>query len=121
MGRSLGMAALVGAGLLAACVPQVRPDQIAQVKPGQTTYDQVVGVFGVPDYEMNLSGGSKVLLYHRPQFEHAPGQMVPFANLFQANYDRTAYDYFIVGRDGVVQNFSIPHFAREAGVANPGG
>ena len=120
MGRLLRVAALLGAGLLAACAPQVKPEKIAEVKPGQTTYDQVVDVFGVPDYEMNLSGGSKVLLYHRDQFDRSPGQLVPFVNLFEANYDTAPYDYFIVGRDGVLQSFSIPHFAREAGVDNPG-
>jgi hypothetical protein len=121
MGRLLRVAALLGAGVLAACAPQVKPEQIAEVQPGRTTYDQVLNVFGLPDYEMNLSGGSRVLLYHRPEFDRSPGQMIPFANLFEANYDRTPYDFFIVGRDGVVQSFSIPHFAREAGIQNPGG
>jgi hypothetical protein len=121
MGRVLRVAALLGAGLLAACAAQVKPEQIGEVKSGKTTYDEVVSTFGEPDGELSLSGGSKVLLYHHDQYDRSPGQMVPFVNLFDSSYDPTPYDYFIVGRDGVLQSFSIPHFARQAGLDNPGG
>ncbi len=122
MGRLLRLAGLLGAGLLAACASSIAmtPEKISSVRAGQTTYDQVVSAFGMPDYEMNLSGGSKVLLYHRAEFERSAGQVVPYVNLFESNYDQTPYDFFIVGRDGVLQSYSIPHFAQQAGVDNPG-
>jgi hypothetical protein len=121
MGRILRLAGLLSAGLLAACVSSqtVTPQQVSSVKTGQTTYDQVVSGFGLPDYEVNLSGGSKILLYHRGEFERSATQVIPYVNLFESNYDQTPYDFFIVGRDGVVQSYSIPHFAQMAGVQPP--
>ncbi|MBI3517161.1 MAG: hypothetical protein HY060_24270 [Proteobacteria bacterium] len=120
MGGFLRVAALLGIGLVAACTPKVFPDQISAVKPGQTTYEQVVDTFGLPTSELMLAGGSKVLLYYHDQFDRSAGQMIPFANLFDTSYDRTIYDYFIFNREGVLQSFSIPQFARGAGVENPG-
>src|SRR5579872_4528728 len=116
MGRSLRMLALMGLGLLAACVV-VKPEQISAVKAGQTTYDQIVESFGAPTSEMNLSGGSKVLLYHNAEFDRSVPQSVPYVNLFNNDYDKMPYDFFIVGKDGVLQSFSIPGLSRQAGVA----
>lgn len=121
MGRTLRMLALMGLGLLAACAIPLKPEQVAAVKPGETTYDQIVASFGLPTSEMNLSGGSKVLLYHNVEFDRSVDQTVPYVNLFSNNYDQMPYDFFIVGKDGVLQSFSIPGFARQVGVANPGG
>ena len=120
MGGFLRLVALLGIGVVAACTPKVFPDQISAVKPGQTTYDQIVDTFGLPTSEMMLAGGSKVILYQLDQFDRSAGQMIPFANLFDNSYDRTTYDYFIFNREGVLQSFSIPQFARGARVENPG-
>src|SRR5208282_5393254 len=85
--RSDGMAgflrrgALLGALCLAACAPQVTPQQISEVKPMATTYDQVVAMFGIPSAETNLSGGSKVAIYDLPEFDRNPYQVVPYLNL----------------------------------------
>jgi hypothetical protein len=119
MGRYLRIAALLGAGLMAACTPQVTPQQISELKPGTTTYAQIIEAFGLPSYEMNTAGGSKFLLYNRPQYERSAGQMIPFVNLFATDYDPQVYDFFIVNREGVLQSFSIPGFARETGVESP--
>jgi hypothetical protein len=114
-------AALLGFGLLAACsAPQVTPDKIAAVTPGQTTYDQVVDAFGLPSSELRLDGGARVVLYNRDEFDRSGEQMVPFYNVFQSKYDATVYDYFIFNREGVLQSFSVPQAARIAKVANPG-
>ena len=120
MGRSLRMLALLGLGLLVACAAPMKPEQISAVKPGETTYDQIVASFGLPTSEMNLSGGSKVMLYHNAEFDRSTEQLGPFYNLYNDDYDNMPYDFFIVGRDGVLQSYSIPGFARQAGVANPG-
>ena len=113
--------ALLALGLLAACeAPKVTPDKISGITPGKTTYDQVVDSFGLPSSEVYLAGGSRVVLYNQDQFDRSASEMVPFANLFFNNYDRTVYDYFIFNREGVLQSFSVPQFSRMAGVANPG-
>jgi hypothetical protein len=115
------VAALLGFGLLAACsAPQVTPDKIAAVTPGQTTYDQVVDMFGLPSSELRLDGGSRVSLYQHDEFDRSGEQLVPFYNLFQAKYDTIVYDYFIFNREGVLQSFSVPQAAAIAKVANPG-
>jgi hypothetical protein len=121
MGGLVRAAALLGLGLLGACsAPQVTPDKIAAVTPGQTTYEQVVDAFGLPSSELRLDGGVRVVLYQYDQFDRSSEEMVPFYNLFQAKYDWTIYDYFIFNRDGVLQSFSVPQAARAAKVANPG-
>lgn len=115
--------AMLGLLVLAACAgpPNPGPGQIAEVKPLQTKYDDVVAMFGLPDSEMVLTGGGKMVLYNQPEFERNAHQLVPFFNLFENDYDLITYDYFIFDRDGVLQSFSIPHFSARAGVANPGG
>jgi len=122
MAGFLRLSALFGGLALAACAsaPAPQAPQIADVRPLQTTYDQVIAVFGIPSSEMQLSGGGKVALYDLPEFDRSWRQMTPFVNLFENNYDHVAQDYFIFNRDGVLQSFSIPHFARQAAVANPG-
>ena len=75
MGGLMRLAALVGIGLIAACTPKVLPDQISAVKPGQTTYDQVVDTFGLPSSELAVSGGSKVLLYYHDQYDRSAGRL----------------------------------------------
>jgi hypothetical protein len=69
---------------------------------------------------MNLSGGSKILLYHNAEYDRtSAAQITPFINVFFNDYDQMPYDFFIVGKDGVLQSFSIAGFARQAGVPNP--
>jgi hypothetical protein len=126
--RSDGMAGvlrrgvLLGALLLAACQasPTITPSKVAEVKPKETTYDQVVDMFGLPSAETNLSGGVKVAIYNWPEYDRSLFQMMPFLNLTENNYTNLGYDYFIFNRDGVLESFSIPHYARLADVPNPG-
>jgi hypothetical protein len=125
--RSDGMAgvlrrgALLGALCLAACAQQtVTSQQISEVKPLTTTYDQVVATFGIPSAEANLSGGSKVAIYDVREYDRNLYQEVPYLNLTANNYTAMGYDYFIFNRDGVLESFAIPHLARLAGVPDPG-
>jgi hypothetical protein len=112
------LCALVG---LSGCyLPEVRPEKIATIKPNETTYDQVIEVFGLPSSEMMLAGGTRVLLYHRTQFERTFEQNIPYFNLFNNDYHTGTYDYFFFNREGVLQTYSIPHFARDARIDNPG-
>jgi len=112
------LCALVG---LSACyLPEVRPEKIAMVQPNVTTSDQVVQLFGLPTSELNVAGGTKIFLYYRGEFGRTFEQNVPFYNLVYADYDTRTYDYFIFNREGVLQSYSIPNFAAEAKVPNPG-
>lgn len=111
---------LLGALLLAACAATVKPPEIAAVKPLETTYDQVVATFGIPSGEANLTGGSKIVYYAVPEYDRNLYQLVPYLNLTENNYTKLGADYFIFNRDGVLVSFSIPHFARLAGVPDPG-
>jgi hypothetical protein len=122
MAGLLRLGALLGGLALAACAspPVPQAPQIADVKPMQTTYDQVVAVFGIPSSELLLSGGGKVALYDLPDYDRNLYQMVPYLNLFENNYDLVAHDYFIFDKNGVLQSFSVPHFARQAQTTNPG-
>lgn len=114
----LRIAAGIGLALLAACDGVTR-EQITQLKPNQTTYDQVIETFGPPTSELNLSGGSKVALYNQPEYDRDVTQVTPWVNLFFSDYSRKPYDFFVFNKDGVLESFSIPHFAREAGVDAP--
>jgi hypothetical protein len=116
----LGLGMLVGALMLTACYPPVLPQKISEVRPAETTYDQVVATFGLPSSEAMLTGGSKIVMYNVPEYDRGLFQSMPFLNLFKSQYDGSAYDYFIFNREGVLQSFSIPHFARLAGVDDPG-
>jgi hypothetical protein len=107
-------------GLSACYLPEVRPEKIAKVEPNVTTADQVVELFGLPTSELTVSGGSKVFVYYRSEFARTFEQNIPFYNMFYNEYDTGTYDYFVFNREGVLQSFSIPHFASEAKVANPG-
>jgi hypothetical protein len=122
MAGFLRLGALLGGLALAACAgpPTPQAPQLAEVKPLQTTYDQVVAVFGLPSSELYLTGGGKVALYDLPDYERNFHQMTPFVNLFENNYDLVAHDYFIFDKNGVLQSFSIPHFARAAEIPDPG-
>jgi hypothetical protein len=120
MGGFLRLGALLGMLLLTACYPPVLPQKISEVKPLETTYDQVIATFGLPSSEVNLTGGSKIVVYNLPEFERNLFQQTPFLNLVESNYDRSAFDFFIFDHDGVLQSFSIPHFARLAGIPDPG-
>ena len=111
---------LLGALLVAACAAPVQPPEIAAIKPLETTYDQVVATFGIPSAEANLSGGSKIAYYAVPEYDRNLYQLVPYLNLTENNYTTWGYDYFVFNRDGVLESFSIPHFARLAGVPDPG-
>ena len=112
------LCALVG---LSGCyLPEVRPEKMATIEPNKSTYDDVIKVFGLPSSELMLAGGTRVLLYHRSQFERTFEQNIPFYNLVYTDYDTTTYDYFFFNREGVLQSYSIPHFARDAKVKNPG-
>ncbi len=119
MGRFLSMIALLGVGLLGACTSAMHQADIATIKAGTSTYADVVKVFGLPDSEMNIAGGTKVALYHQGQYDRDPLQMIPFANLFATDYNPTPYDYFMFNREGVLQSFSIPHMSRKAGLEPP--
>ena len=120
MGGFLRGCALLGTLLLAGCYPPVLPQQISEVKPTVTTYDQVVATFGLPTAEANLSGGAKIAYYHLAEYDRGLFQLTPFLNLTEANYDTQPYDFFIFNREGVLESYSIPHFARAAGAPNPG-
>jgi hypothetical protein len=120
MGSLLRLGALLGALVLTACYPPVLPQKIAEVHPNETTYDQVVATFGLPSSEMSLSGGMKIVMYDVPEYERSLYQSLPYLNLFEASYDKAAFDYFIFNRENVLQSYSIPGFARLAGVPNPG-
>jgi hypothetical protein len=61
-----------------------------------------------------------MFLYYRGQFARTFEQNVQFYNLVYVDYDTSTYDYFTFNREGVLQTFSIPHFAAEAKVPNPG-
>jgi hypothetical protein len=111
---------LLGALLVAACAAPVQPPEIAAIKPLETTYDQVVATFGIPSAEANLTGGSKIAYYAVPEYDRNLYQLVPYLNLTENNYTTSSYDYFIFNRDGVLESFSIPNFARLAGVPDPG-
>jgi hypothetical protein len=115
--------AMLGLLALAACVAPPSPSaaRIAEVTPLQTKYDDVVAMFGLPSSEVALTGGGRMVLYNQAEFDRNAFQLVPFLNLTENNYDLITYDYFVFDRDGVLQSFSIPHFAARAGVANPGG
>jgi hypothetical protein len=121
MGGLLRRGALLGVLLLSACyAPPVMPSRIAEVKPLETTYAQVVDRFGYPSAEANLSGGSKIAIYNVPEYNKNIYQVVPYLNLTENNYTQLGYDYFIFNRDGVLESFSIPHFARLAKIPDPG-
>jgi len=121
MAGFLRRGALLGALSLAACAQQtVTSQQISQVQPLTTTYDQVVATFGIPSAETNLSGGAKVAIYDVPEYDRNPYQVVPYLNLTESNYTTAGYDYFIFNRDGVLESFAIPHLAKRAGVPDPG-
>ena len=107
-------------GLSACYLPEVRPEKIAMVQPNVTTSDQVIELFGLPTSELNVAGGTKMYLYYRGQFGRTFEQNVPFYNLVYSDYDTRTYDYFIFNRDGVLQSYSIPGFAADAKVPNPG-
>jgi hypothetical protein len=112
---------LLGALLLTAChAPPVMPSRLAEVKPKETTYDQVVDMFGLPSAETTLSGGSKVAIYNWPEYDRNMYQVVPYLNLTENNYTNLGYDYFMFNRDGVLESFSIPHYARLAKIPDPG-
>ena len=112
------LCALVG---LSGCyLPEVRPEKISTIQPNKSTYDDVIAVFGLPSSELMLAGGAKVALYQRTQFERTFEQNVPFYNLFNNDYHAGTYDYFMFNREGVLQSYSIPHFARDAKIPNPG-
>ena len=121
MKRVARLGVVLGLMALAACA-ELRPraPDVSQIKPLETTYDQVIATFGLPTSEVMLSGGSRLVLYSAPEYEPNGFQMTPFVNLFRNNYDLIVYDYFMFNRDGVLQSFSIPHFSARAGVANPG-
>ncbi len=111
---------LLGALALSACYPPVLPQKITEVRPSVTTYDQIITTFGLPSSEMNLTGGSKVVIYNLAQYNRGLFQLTPYLNLVEQQYDTAAFDYFIFNRDNVLQSYSIPHFARLAGIDNPG-
>ena len=121
MGGFLRCGVLLGALWLTAChAPPIMPAALAEVKPKETTYDQVVDMFGLPSAEASLSGGSKVAIYNWPEYDRNMYQVVPYLNLTENNYTNLGYDYFIFNHDGVLESFSIPHYARLAKIPNPG-
>jgi len=121
MAGLLRRGALLGALLLTAChAPPITPANLAELKPKATTYDQVVEMLGIPNAEASLSGGSRIAIYNWPEYDRNMYQIVPYMNLLENNYTNLGYDYFIFNRDGVLENFSIPHYARLAKIPDPG-
>jgi len=95
--------------VLCACAAhgrEVRQDQLAQLKKGETTVDQTIALLGKPTMRTTMGTGQTMLSYSYARVQSRPETFIPIIGGFVGGADTyTSYVRLTYGADGVLQNF----------------
>ena len=99
------------AGLLTACMStniDPRQSKLAQLQPGATSYDQVIGALGAPKREMVYADQSRLVIYDYAQLSTAGRPRVPALVLLTRDADASIISALLAfGSTGTLRYWSV--------------
>ena len=81
---------VAASALLVACAAtgvKVSDEQVAALKPGETTETQVLAAFGAPTMRMRMPDGTVSLIYSYAEAQVRPATLIPFLGPFVGGAD----------------------------------
>jgi outer membrane protein assembly factor BamE (lipoprotein component of BamABCDE complex) len=102
--------ALAAAGLAACSSSGVRVsvDQLEQLRPGETTYQQAYGMLGEPTLAELHADGTRTIAYTYSESSARPENFVPFINLIVGGYDmRSSTITLNFGQNGLLRDRAV--------------
>lgn len=95
---------------------QVKEEQLAQFKQGQTTLPDVVKALGQPNHQTLMPNGSRLLIYSYAQIQTRPETFIPVVGAFVGGADmKTNSATFMFDKNGVLQSMSASSGATGSG------
>ena len=103
-------AAVICTVILAGCAAsgaKVTEQQLAQMKVGQTTWNDMVATLGQPTSSAFTSQGMRTAIYSYAQVTTRPETFIPIVGGFVGGADvKSNAVYLVFGQDGKLMNFS---------------
>mgnify|MGYP006277757459 FL=1 len=75
---------------------KVDPSELRQFEAGKTTYEEVVGVLGVPNYVSMTGDGRRLVSYIYAESQVRPETMIPFVGVFVGGVDTNTNNVTLV-------------------------
>ena len=104
---------------LAACAStgrEIKPEQVAQLKKGETTLDQAVAILGKPTSRTMTSDGTTVLGYVYARAQARPETFIPIVGAFVGGADTYGTSVMLFfDKAGVLQQYTASETATGTG------
>ena len=100
------IAALVFLSACATVGREIKTEQLAELKKGETTVEQVVAKLGPPTSTSMNASGQRTLSYFFAHAQARPASFIPIVGAFAGGADsRSAVVVFIFGPDGKMMDY----------------